>query len=292
VRADGSIDLSGGQHVNGRVEADDFAGHGPGWLAPGDPGSHSQALIVQGSTSCFRCHAARDPSTNGIRTCASCHDALAGGVDWTTSCIGCHGSSTTSAPPRDVHGISATTAIGVGAHRSHVEATHGIARTNGCSVCHVEPALVFSPGHLDGATVVTGYTGVDPALQFVKDPGWSRASATCSTSSCHGGYSGTFTYLFDDGSGTPVPKVFAYAGKAARPTWTQVDGTQGACGTCHGAPPRGPVWHSGAHGGGNGCDLCHPGVKPDGSGFVDASRHVDGIVDVTAQFKSACFGCH
>jgi hypothetical protein len=85
---------------------------------------------------------------------------------------------------------------------------------------------------------------------------------------------------------------FAYAGKGATPRWTQVDGTQAACGTCHDAPPRGQIWHSGAHGGGNGCDLCHPGVKPDGSGFVDASRHVDGIVDVTAQFKSTCFGCH
>jgi len=292
VRADGSIDAAGGKHVNGLLEADDFAGHGLGWLVPGDPASHGQAAIAQGMASCFRCHAAKEPSSNGIRTCASCHDALAGGGDWTTSCLGCHGSSTTSAPPKDVHGNSATTAIGVGAHRSHVEATHGLARAYDCDACHVKPPLVFSPGHLDGATLVSGYTGSDPALQFIADPGWNRTTITCSTSWCHGGYRGTFTYWFDDGSGTQVQIDFAYAGKAARPTWTKVDGTQAACGTCHGAPPRGSVWHSGLHGGGNGCDLCHPGTKRDGTGFTDSSRHVNGLVDVEPTWGTSCFSCH
>jgi hypothetical protein len=33
-------------------------------------------------------------------------------------------------------------------------------------------------------------------------------------------------------------------------------------------------------------------VKADGSGFTDTSRHVNGIVDMTAVFTSRCFGCH
>jgi hypothetical protein len=76
------------------------------------------------------------------------------------------------------------------------------------------------------------------------------------------------------------------------PNWTRVDGTQAACGTCHGAPPRGPLWHGGAHGGGNGCDLCHPGTRADGAGFTDPSRHMNGTVDVLPTWVSTCFGCH
>ena len=215
VRPDGSIDVAGGKHVNGTVETEGFAGHGTGWLVPGDPAFHGRAAVADGMDSCFQCHSAKEPSTNGIRTCASCHDALAGG-DWTTSCIGCHGSGASSAPPKDVHGNTATTAIGVGAHRSHVEATSGIAQRYDCSVCHQKPSVVFSPGHLDGSTTVTGYTGTDPSLQFIGNPGWNRTTANCSTSWCHGGYSGVYTYYRDDGSGTLVADRLPYAGTAER----------------------------------------------------------------------------
>ena len=243
---------------------------------------------------CLGCHAAKAPARVSAVTCASCHDALSGGGDWTTSCIGCHGSDTTSSPPEDAHGNTATTAIGVGAHRSHVDGASGIARKSDCNICHEKPAVVFSPGHLDGTTKVTGYTGADPGLQFVKDPGWNRANATCSTSWCHGAYSGTYTYFTDDGSGTQVQVDFAYAGKPATPRWTQVDGTQAACGTCHGVPPSpSGYWHSSSHGGSlTACDICHPGVRGDAAGFTDPSRHVNGVVDVTPAWAGRCFTCH
>ncbi len=160
---------------------------------------------------------------------------------WTgrRSCIGCHGSATTSAPPKDVHGNTVTTAVGVGAHRSHAEASHGIARPYGCSVCHVQPAEVFSAGHLDGATAITGYTGTDPGLQFVKDPGWNRSSASCATAYCHG--------------------ATMQGGASSRPKWTNVDGTQSTCGSCHGIPPPAP--HPALAAGAtpaSTCALCHP----------------------------------
>lgn len=294
VKADGAIDAAGGKHVNGTVETDGFTGHGAGWLVPGDPAFHGREAIASGMDTCFRCHSAKEPSTNGIRTCASCHDALAGGGDWTTSCVGCHGSDTSSAPPRDVHGNTATTAIGVGAHRAHVEATSDIAQKYDCSVCHEKPSVVFSPSHLDGATTVTGYTGTDPSLQFIGNPGWNRTTATCSTSWCHGGYSGTYTYSVDDGSGTLVQVNFAFAGRSNAPTWNRVDGAQAACGTCHAVPPSpSGYWHSGNHGGSYGaCTYCHPGVDAEGAGFTDVSRHVDGTVDVTPRWETRCFNCH
>ena len=295
ARPDGTIDVAAGRHLNGR--ADGFAGHPAGWTTKGDPAFHGLA-VLQGVDACLGCHAAKAPARVSAVTCASCHDALSGGGDWTTSCIGCHGSDTTSSPPEDAHGNTATTAIGVGAHRSHVDGASGIARRYDCSTCHEKPAVVFSPGHLDGTTKVTGYTGADPGLQFVKDPGWNRANVTCSTSWCHGAYSGTYTYFTEDGAGTEVQVDFAYAGRHATPRWTQVDGTQAACGTCHGAPPSpSGSWHSGSHGGAaggafNACSLCHPGVDATGAGFTDASRHVNGVVDVMPAWEGRCFNCH
>jgi predicted CxxxxCH...CXXCH cytochrome family protein len=292
VKPDGTIDVPGGRHVNGRL--DGFAGHGPGFADPRTSNFHGIAIAANGVETCWRCHAAKAPAMVSALTCASCHDALAGGGDWTTSCFGCHGDrSANSAPPKDTRGNLLTPAVGVGAHQVHVTASHGLTAPLDCVFCHEKPATMFAPAHFDGRTAVTGYTGTDAALlASVKDPGWNRTSATCATSWCHGSYSGTFTYTFDDGSGTQVQKNFAYRGTPVTPTWTRVDGTQAACGTCHGTPPRGPVWHSGGHGGGNGCNLCHPGVRSDGSGFVDPSHHLDGVVDVTPTFVSACFGCH
>jgi hypothetical protein len=292
VKPDGTLDAGGGRHLNGKL--DGFPGHGPGFADPRTSNFHGLAIAASGVEGCWRCHAAKAPATVSAITCASCHDALAGGVDWTTSCFGCHGDrSTNSAPPKDTHGNLATTAVGVGAHQAHVTASHGLTQPLDCDFCHVKPASMFAPAHFDGRTAVTGYTGTDPALlSSLKDPGWNRTSATCATSWCHGGYRGTFTYWFDDGSGTQVQIDFAYAGKAARPTWTKVDGTQAACGTCHESPPRGSVWHSGLHAGGNGCNLCHPGTKPDGTGFADSSRHVNGLVDVEPTWAASCFSCH
>jgi predicted CxxxxCH...CXXCH cytochrome family protein len=292
VKPDGTLDAAGGRHLNGRL--DGFVGHGPGFADPRTSNFHGIAIAASGVEGCWQCHAAKPPATISALTCAGCHDALAGGADWTTSCFGCHGDrSANSAPPKDTHGNLATTAIGVGAHQAHVTASHGLSAPLDCVFCHVKPASVFAPAHFDGRTAVTGYTGADAVLlASVKDPGWNRASATCATSWCHGSYSGTFTYLADDGSGTFVPVTIAYSGKAAVPRWNQVDGTQGACGTCHDAPPRGTVWHSGLHPGGNACDLCHPGVNPDGSGFVDASRHVNGQVEVVPVWRTSCFTCH
>ena len=291
VKPDGTIAVAGGRHLNGR--ADGFAGHPAGWTTKGDPAFHGKA-VLQGVDACLGCHAAKEPARVSAVTCASCHDALAGGGDWTTSCIGCHGSSTSPAPPRDVQGNVATTAIGVGAHRSHVDGATGIAQKYDCTACHEKPAQVFAPGHLDGTTKVTGYTGTDPGLQSVKDPGWNRASATCATSWCHGSYGGTYTYFADDGSGTQVQVDFAYAGKPATPGGRRWTGPR---------PPAAPATGPRRRRAGTGtaartgdpltaCDICHPGVRGDAAGFTDPSRHVNGVVDVTPAWASRCFTCH
>ncbi|MFT3694460.1 MAG: CxxxxCH/CxxCH domain-containing protein [Kofleriaceae bacterium] len=152
---------------------------------------------------CTRCHAAPPPTPDHARTdCATCHPATAPHVDGIvqvgTGCNGCHGDETSPAPPRDLSGNTATTAIGVGAHRAHLEARSRLAAPIACVTCHLVPSTVSSPGHLDHALPV-----VDATL------GWDRASQTCATAWCHG---------------------------VARPAWTSSH--EVVCGSCHPIPPN------------------------------------------------------
>jgi hypothetical protein len=64
------------------------------------------------------------------------------------------------------------------------------------------------------------------------------------------------------------------------------------CTSCHANPPLTGNWHSGAHGGGNGCNLCHPHVDATGTAILNPALHVNGIVEVQAAYKSSCFNCH
>ncbi len=46
------------------------------------------------------------------------------------------------------------------------------------------------------------------------------------------------------------------------------------------------------HGGGTNCDLCHPDANADGTALTDPAKHVNGVVDVAAEYKASCFNCH
>lgn len=198
--------------------------------------------------SCVNCHAAPPPS-HADGTCASCHprDAhIDGVVQVGEACHGCHGDASSSAPPRDLSGATITTALGVGAHRAHLEAPSRLSGAIACTTCHVVPTTVSSVGHIDSAlpAEVTGSLG------------WSRITADCATSGCHG---------------------------ASRPVWTATDGV--FCGSCHGVPPTTPSHTSGMPL--TACTTCHPRtidatgtiiIQPGPTGPV--SEHVDGDVDL------------
>jgi predicted CxxxxCH...CXXCH cytochrome family protein len=201
---------------------------------------------------------------------------------WKTTCNICHGSAANPAPPQDTRGDTATSSLGVGAHQSHVTTAHGLAQPFDCTACHVKPAEVTSPGHLDGIVTVTGYTGPDPLLSAaVKDPGYSAptaASASCATSYCHGA-------------------TLASQGSNKTPLWTSVDGTQAACGTCHAVPPTTGLHQT--HPGGLSCTLCHGDVADDvGTRIVTPALHVNGAIDVILKNGKTwlltwdCSSCH
>ena len=152
------------------------------------------------------CGQARSPSEDG-------------GSGTSASCVTCHGdparlpASIAAAPPVDARGHTATSAPGVGAHQRHL--TGGsIRRAIPCDECHRVPTTTdhaLQPLDLTWGPLATARGAV---------PSFDSASLTC-TNYCHG--------------------LAARGGTNTSPVWNRVDGTQAACGTCHGLPPRLPA---------------------------------------------------
>lgn len=267
---------SGGKHLDGIVQATlgSGGGHGASWMDTTSNGFHAYSANAS-LASCQGCHGvALDGVGGSAKTaCASCH-----GAAWRTTCVACHGGAlnATGAPPRGTWGRAADP-IAVGAHTKHVTAG-AIAGAFDCSVCHVKPADALSAGHANGTATVTwgalaGASGAKPS--------WSRATGTCASTYCHGGYSGRYDYLVYETLGTVT-----YAGSNATVSWT---GGAMTCASCHGSPPAVGYWHQGHTGG---CDLCHPNVDSPGTSILDKTRHVNGIVDVAPRWANSCFNCH
>ena len=150
---------------------------------------------------CDGCHGKPPPSHIQDR-CESCHPAnlhLDGAVQVgrDSTCSGCHGDASSPAPPVDLAGNTFTTAIGVGAHRAHLDAPSRLRGPIACETCHRVPAQIGDTGHLDSLPPAE----VEPALA------WNRDTKSC-TAWCHG---------------------------PATPAWTGTGGA--SCGTCHGIPP-------------------------------------------------------
>jgi len=158
-------------------------------------------------------------------TLASCErSALSDGLPSTQDCSTCHGSKANAAPPKAINGSSSTTDIGVGAHQAHLVAGH-VAAPVACNECHQLPTDLLTHPDPSGrpATVIFGAK----ASLHGAVPVWNRASASCANTYCHG------AMLLD-------------AEYRAYPIWTQVDGSQLSCTSCHGYPPAGNHPTSGA----------------------------------------------
>jgi predicted CxxxxCH...CXXCH cytochrome family protein len=232
-----------------------------------DPINHTQ-------TACGTCHGLPpDPPHPANSNCPTCHRDrfdhptefhINGVVDVSAMlCNSCHGSDVNDAPPIDTQGNSDTTAIGVGAHQSHL-ASSPWHRDTTCTDCHAVPATLDAPGHIDTA-LPAELTWSALATADGATPTFETATATCTGAYCHG--------------------ATLSAGSNTAPVWTTVDGTQAACGACHGIPPGGghPVRTLGE------CHLCHGDVIAADGSFVDRTLHVDGAVELSA---AGCDTCH
>jgi predicted CxxxxCH...CXXCH cytochrome family protein len=140
-------------------------------------------------------------------------------------------------------------------HMGHVDSAT-IATPVLCAECHVVPIV---NNHATGTVNMTFGTlaktgGVSPT--------WNAASATCSSTYCHGNFSG--------GAGVTSP------------VWT---GGTVSCTSCHGNPPATPPHANTALA----CSLCHgPGYT---NAVVNTTTHMNGKVDVTST-NLTCTTCH
>jgi predicted CxxxxCH...CXXCH cytochrome family protein len=288
----------GGKHLDGQVEA--TGGHDAAWMDPTSSTFHAFSAN-KGLDACRACHGQNLDGVGGATSvgCTSCHRTGGEGHDFAT-CTACHGGTDnqTGAPPAATWGHAGDPNRGggtldpirVGAHTAHVGGRN-LAAPFDCSVCHVKPADWLAAGHIDQPTATVTFGGV--AIAQANQAVWTRSAATCASTYCHGGYSGTYTYNQYDGLGNPIPVTVSYAGKNATPVWTSGAMT---CSSCHANPPRNGVWHSGSHGGGNECQLCHPDATGTSAGvgiaITNLALHVNGTVDVSPQWDTTCFGCH
>ncbi len=222
---------------------------------------------VGGDAGCGTCHglppAAPHPQ---VSECGGCHPAiskethvdgvvqLGGGTTTTTEsgatadtgttvpegCTDCHGEGDDPSPPPDTQGNTDPTLVSVGAHEVHVDGTD---RAVGmpCTTCHVVPATVGAPGHLDAAPAEVVFGGVAGSAS------WD--GLTCSNTYCH-----------DQGGQQPAPE------------WTDVDMPR-SCRNCHEAPPPPP------HPANSSCADCHGSVAGANFTIVDPVKHIDGNVD-------------
>jgi len=234
------------------------SGHPAAWADQTSAGFHAYSANG-GLSNCQGCHGAALDGVGGTAktSCAQCH-----GAAWKTNCVMCHGGTDnqTGAPAKTTWG-NAADAVRVGTHTAHVAATHGLAAAVACATCHVQPVDALSAGHVDGGTAEVVFSG--RAIQgVVTAPGWTRATATCSNTYCHG--------------------ATLQGGTATAPIWTRTDGTQRTCTSCHGAPPPAP------HSTSTACATCH------GAGYsattVNVATHMNGVLDVSGMTCTSCHG--
>ncbi|HEY3446775.1 MAG TPA: CxxxxCH/CxxCH domain-containing protein [Myxococcales bacterium] len=272
VLASGKIDVAGGKHIDGILEV--TGAHSAGWAVGSTHGPQAEANI----STCQFCHGQDLNGAAPAPSCNQCHNGFR------TNCTFCHGGTDnqTGAPPETVAGLTATTERAVGAHSAHVGALSKLAKPIGCNECHAVPTDALTPGHMDNAVTLSFGT---IAKSKGATPAFDTASATCSSVYCHGA------------------KMAAPSGTLTTPQWTKVDGTQDACGTCHGKPPTGSFTNASYSGDGGSntfshqaglhltyrCSACHPGMDANNN-LTDPTLHVDGKTDLTTNAKGC--GCH
>jgi predicted CxxxxCH...CXXCH cytochrome family protein len=239
--------------------------------APGSGTATPWHPAVAPAVQCALCHPGytntsvdRDVHVNGLVNLTV--------ADLATNCAACHGDATRvlppgtpsvvlAAPPVDRTGSSDTRRVGVGAHQAHLlPGAPAISSPIACSECHLVPTDLSHVGP-DAATPATLDWGALATANGVA-ASFDSTAATCANY-CHGA---TLT-----------------AGTLTQPVWTQVDGTQARCGTCHGDPPSSgahiqhasPLWY------GISCGVCHPtGYAIGVVGAAVVPLHVNGQVNM------------
>ncbi len=226
---------------------------------------------------CQNCHGS-DFSGNGAAkaNCKTCHTQDAGPL----ACNTCHGTfndQTRIAPPRDPAGNTSTDVITVGAHTSHL---YGNAiSVVACENCHKVPNSTNVKDHF---TLVPHTIVVLDSLAIhgqISNAAFNSGSGTCANTYCHG----NFQFKKSD---APATNYYAFdsnysvmSGNNRTVTWTQLDGSQAPCGSCHGTPdgfisPVGHIKVSRFQ-----CVACHSTVVDANGNIIDKTKHINGQIN-------------
>ncbi|MCX6174579.1 MAG: hypothetical protein NTZ27_07515 [Ignavibacteriales bacterium] len=247
-----------------------IAAHKNGISDPASSNFHGKfiASLNWDMSKCTECHGNNYAGGIASPSCNTCHTNL-GGPEACNTCHGDFNNPNLIAPPVDRNRKTDVTLASVGAHSSHL--INSKIGTVKCSDCHVVPTALNSPGHIDATSkaevILTAKYSDYQVSTGIYDPNTNK----CSNTYCHGNFSF---------SKATSQWAFAYTadnmeGENFQPTWNKVDGTQAACGTCHGLPPRG---HMDADL--KGCGTCHTGVVDDHGRIIDKTKHMNGKIDV------------
>ena len=272
----GTLNVAGGRHVNGLVDADS---HSTGWSAST---AHGYSANQQGLQACTSCHTGFGAGGNGGGSCNDCH-ASHGHDAWQTECTFCHGTADrafnqtgsfpvgrlvptltelAASPPVGPQGQTLGTDEMVGAHQKHVNPAATGARSIpiACTDCHAGP-LPTGVAHVDGLLAPLPFGGIALTGGIGNASFNPGTPLTCSNTYCHGNFTG---------------------GAGASPVWTASGRL--ACTACHGSPPPTSTTH---HPVNTSCTSCHTGYT---SSTVIASTHVDGAVQKPLNGCTACHG--
>jgi predicted CxxxxCH...CXXCH cytochrome family protein len=185
-----------------------------------------------------------------LARCQTCHglDFLGGPVGSSCSGQGCHEGPSGLGACGTCHGDGALDPLpSTGAHAAHSDSTY-------CEACHVVPASLGSPGHLDGGEPDTGDVRfAQLAIAAGATPTYDPATQRCSGSYCH---------------------------VSGSPAWNDPGPLE--CDACHGEPPETHARFQFVAADRTRCDTCHAPVPGD--------RHVDGTTDLSV--PGDCATCH
>lgn len=247
-------------------------GGGGASAAPhGVPYNNHNATARSNFSYCLGCHqiAANISTPPG---CQNCH--LLNPQTNPNNCVSCH-----STPPSGTAYPN-----GAGSHASHMS----LNSSNTCGECHSGLGL-GTVDHLERSRLRTASVQANPVVfgTLAKtgglNPSYSSAGGACNNTYCHG--------------------ASLTGGSNKTPQWGQVDYLQaGGCGTCHGFPPVNSA-HIGVTSASE-CAVCHTHVNLANTGFTDATKHINGVIEVTTgipphavpypnhSYTPSCLGCH
>jgi Geobacter CxxxxCH...CXXCH motif (GSu_C4xC__C2xCH) len=254
--------------------------HKIGIISPSSPDFHGNFIKDQNwaLNQCNTCHG-EDYSGGLVSTsCNTCHT----GTNGPEACNTCHGDFTDEskiAPPSNLSDNSSTSANGVGAHSTHLY-DNNISSDISCYECHpkIESTDNYVFAHIDGLPAEITFGTI--ASSGLTTPAYN-SNLSCSNTYCHG----NFEFNKEESENKHAYSDSLIVGNNFSPLWTTVDGTQAACGTCHGEidddgnliTPQ-PIGHFGQSSGSwtiDQCVFCHSSTYNE-DGSLNKFTHMNG----------------